>query len=184
MSSKNNINGQAYGFQALTPIGPGKEADLRAFLDQLHVNGSPLARLPRTHMGRWVIIEDFYHDPAWKQPKEDHLDLDYLNFTSNFDGDLNSYLDELCEALAPEAPQLWGRCVGCPENPSADELKRYLKHNQIDCGFFYAAYGGSTVVEVKAALRQRDQVIAFATRSQGLSPEQLQKAFVAEFGAK
>jgi len=182
MSSKNNVNGQASGFQSMTPIRPGEEHDLRAYLEAMHENGSPLARLPRTHMARFVIVEDFHNDPSWGQRKEEHLDLWYLIFTSNLDGDIDSYLDELCEALAPEAREIWGRCVGCPEETKGDALKAYLKHNQIDCGFFYAAYGSSTAAEVKAALAQRDQVIAFATRVQGLSDEELQRSFLAEFG--
>jgi len=179
-----NVNGQASGFQAMTPIAPGKEDELRAYLEAMHDAGSPLAKLPRTHMGRFVIVEDFHNDPSWGQRKEEHLDLPYLIFTSNLDGDIDSYLDELCEVLAPEAPEIWGRCVGCPEPAQGAALKAYLKHNQIDCGFFYAAYGSATVPRVKAALAQREQMIAFATGSQGLSPEKLQKAFVAKFGSK
>jgi len=179
-----NRNGQAYGFQAMTPIEPGREGELRGYLEGLHAQGSPLAKLERTHMARWVIIEDFHNDPSWKQRKQEHLDLQYLVFTSNFDGDLDSYLDELCELLAPQAREIWGRCVGCPQDASGGALKRYLKHNQIDCGFFYAAYGEATVGEVRAALRQRDKVIAFATRTQGMAPDELRQAFLAQFGAQ
>jgi len=182
MSSEDNVNGQAYGFQAMTPIEPGKEGQLRAYLEGLDVNDSPLGKLAATHMGRFVIVEDFYNDPSWGQ-KEEHLDPQYLIFTSNLDGDIDSYLDELCEVMAPEAREIWGRCVGCPESAKGAELKAYLKHNQIDCGFFYAAYGSATVPEVKAALAQRDEMIAFATSSQGLRPEELRQAFVAQFGA-
>jgi hypothetical protein len=178
-----NRNGQAYGFQAMTPILPGEEDALRAYLEGMHAKGSPLAKLPRTHMGRFVIIVDFHNDPSWGQ-KEEHLDLQYLVFTTNHDGDLDTYLDELCEVLAPEAREIWGRCVGCPESASGAALKKYLKHNQIDCGFFYAAYGEATVREVKTALAQRDQVIDFATRTQGMGPADLQQAFLAEFGGK
>jgi hypothetical protein len=176
-----NRNGQAYGFQAMTPITPGEEHALRAYLEGMHAKGSPLAKLPRVHMGRFVIIKDFHNDPSWGQ-KEEHLDLEYLVFTTNHDGDLDSFLDDLCEKLAPEAPEIWGHCVGCPESASGDALKTYLKHNQIDCGFFYAAYGEATVPKVKSALAQRDKVIDFATRTQGMEPAELQRAFLAEFG--
>jgi|GEM_PF-281975 len=184
LRSRRNVNGQAYGFQAMTPIVPGQEHELRAYLETMHAKGSPLAKLPRTHMARFVIVEDFFTDPAWKQRGVDHLDLHYLIFTSNLDGDIDSYLDELCEILAPEAREIWGRCVGCPGSAKGAALKTYLKHNQIDCGFFYAAYGASTVREVKGALAQREQMIAFATSTQGVGPEELQRAFVAEFGSE
>jgi hypothetical protein len=178
-----NVSGQAYAFMAMTPVKPGEERPLAEYLRGLRARGpSPFARLPRTHFARFVIVPDFHHDPTWKQRKEEHLDLNYLIFTSNLDGDLDSYLDELCEKLAPEAPEIWGRCVGCPESPRGAALKKYLKHNRIQTGIFFAAYGHATVGTVKRALREREQMIAFAVASQGLEPEALQKSFLAEFG--
>lgn len=180
-----NVSGQAYAFMAMTPVKPGEEKPLAEYLRALRGRGpSPLAKLPRTHIGRFVIVPDFKNDPTWKQRREEHLDLNYLIFTSNFDGDLDSYLDELCEKLAPEAEEIWGRCVGCPENPRGAALKKYLKHNQINTGIFYAAYGHARVGTVKQALRQRERMIDFAVRSQGLEPAELQKAFLADFGVK
>jgi len=179
-----NVSGQAYAFLAMTPIMPGEEKPLRTYLDGLRDRGpSPLAKLARTHMGRFVIVEDFINDPSWKQRKPEHLAMPYLIFSSNFGGDLDSYLDELCEELAPEAKEIWGRCVGCPESAEGPALKKYLKHNQIDTGVFYTPDGKTTVAEIKAALRQRDRMIAFARSHQGDEPEALHAAFVKEFGS-
>jgi len=179
-----NVSGQAYAFMAMTPVKPGEEQALRDYLHGLREQGpSPLAKLPRTHIGRFVVVSDFHNDPAWKQRSEEHLDLNYLIFTSNFDGPLDSYLDELCEKLAPEAKEIWGRCVGCPESAKGAPLKAYLKHNQIETGIFFAAYGDATVGTVKQTLRQREKIVGFAVRSQGLEPEALQQAFLAEFGS-
>jgi hypothetical protein len=177
-----NVSGQAYGFLAMTPIRPGEEQALRSYIEGFDDRGErPLARSARTHMARFVIVEDFNNDPSYKQGKEEHLADKTLIFSANFDGDPDSYLDELAAALADEAPQIWGRCIGCPDTPSSSALKAYLKHNQIDCGFFYAAYGGATVAKVQASLSQRDRLMDFATRAQGMSNEELQQAFVAEF---
>jgi hypothetical protein len=178
-----NISGQAYAFMAMTPVKPGEKDALAAYLRGLRDRGpSPLARLPRTHLGRFVIVEDFHNDPAWKQRREEHLDLPYLIFTSNFDGDLDSYLDELCERLAPEANEIWGRCVGCPDSAGGAGLKAYLQHNQIQTGMFFAAYADASVATVKRTLRQRERMIEFAVGSQGLEPAELQRRFVDEFG--
>ena len=178
-----NVSGQAYAFMAMTPVKPGEEDALTDYLRGLRTRGpSPLAKLEHTHLGRFVIVKDFHNDPSWKQRREEHLDLPYLIFTSNFDGDLDSYLDELCEKLAPEAEEIWGRCVGCPEAAKGAALKAYLKHNQIDTGIFFAAYGHATVGTVKRCLRQRDGMIEFARTSQGLERAALQQAFLREFG--
>ncbi len=183
-ASSANVAGQAYAFMAMTPVMPGEEDALADYLRGLRDPGpSPLAKLERTHIGRFVIVRDFHNDPSWGQRHEEHLDLPYLIFTSNFDGDLDSYLDELCEKLAPEAKEIWGRCVGCPVSASGPALKTYLKHNQINTGIFFAAYGESTVETVKRCLRQRDRMIDFAVRTQGLEPADLQREFLAEFGS-
>lgn len=177
-----NVSGQAYGFLAMTPIKPGEEGALRAYLEGLRARGErPLSKVPRTHMARWVVVDGFNCSPSYKQRRAETLAIPSLAFSSNFDGDLDSYLDDLCEALALEAREIWGRCIGCPEQARGAALKGYLKHNQIDCGFFYAAYGQATVDEVKASLDQRDRLVAFATRAQGMRPAELQQAFISEF---
>ncbi len=181
MSRSSNVFGKAYLLMVLTPVKPGEQPALRAYLEGLRGAGgepSPLARLARTHVARWLILDDLPHDPA---APHDHLDLAYLLFTSAFDGDRDSYLDELVFALAPEAPEIWGRCVGCPEPAAGAPLKRYLVHNQLDAGFFFAAYGEATVADVTRALDKRARLTAFLLRTQGMAAAELQQAFVREF---
>lgn len=181
MSRSTNVFGGAYLLMVLTPIRPGEEDALRAYLEGLGAGDgerSPLVRLPRTHVGRWLILDDLPHDPA---APHDHLDLQYLLFTSAFDGDVSSYLDELVVALAPEAGEIWGRCVGCPEPPVGADLKRYLRHNQLDAGFFFAAYSDSTVADVLRALDKRGRLAAFVLRTQGMPAAAVREQFVREF---
>jgi hypothetical protein len=185
MRSSADVSGQAYAFMAMTPVRPGERDALATYLRDLRARGSsPLAKLPRTHLGRFVVVDDFHNDPSWKQRREDHLDLPYLVFTSNFDGDLDSYLDELCERLAPEAGEIWGRCVGCPEPARGPGLKAYLEHNRIRTGLFFAAYGDATTGTVERCLRRRERMIAFAVTAQGLEPAQLRRRFLDEFGSR
>ena len=174
-------SGQACALMVMTPIEAGKEGELRAYLESLPQRGSPLERLERTHFARWVIVDDFVSEP--EQPHEDHLSRPYLIFTSNFDGPTDSYLDELCDRLAPEAAEIWGRCAGCPAGAAGAELKRYLLDNRVRTGFFVAAYGQATAAKVKAALELRVRMIDLAERSEPMSPAQLRAAFDAEIGA-
>lgn len=178
--SANNISGQAYGFLAMTPIKSGEEDALRSYLNALPKRGDgSFEAVPGTHMARFVIVPDFTNDPTWKQRKEEHLAIRTLIFSSNLDGPIDVYLDGLAKGIAKHVPAIWGRCYGGPTDPK--DLKAYLEHNQIDCGFFYAAYGDATVKKVKDSLRQRERLVDFATRAQGLKPAALQKAFIAEF---
>jgi hypothetical protein len=177
-----NVSGQASGFLSMTPIKPGEEEALRAYLEAFRERGErPFANVPRTHMARLVIVKDFHNDPKWKQRKEEHLAIPTLCFSSNLDGDIDSYLDVLADGMGEHVAEIWGRCIGGPDSPKG--LKAYLKHNQIDCGFFYAAYGQATLPEVKAALDQREKLMAFATRTQGMDPAALQRAFIKEFAS-
>jgi hypothetical protein len=172
---RSNVSGQAYALMVITPIVPGEEAALRDYIEGFSQDDSPLARLAGTHFARWVIVPDFVHDP--EQPSEDRLGCEYLVFTSNFDGPLDAYLDALGEELATEARAIWGRCAGCPQEASADELKAYLLHNQVDTGFFVAAYPQATVAKVRDALAVRERLIDFAQRAQAMAPAELKRAF-------
>jgi len=174
-----NVVGRTYSLLALTPIRAGQEDALRAYLEALPRDDSPLARLPRTHMARWLVVPDMPVPPGLRL--HDPLGGPYLLFTSAFDGDLDSYLDELAERLAPEAPEIWGRCIGCPQPAQGAALKAYIGRNQIDCGFAFAAYGEASVARIRTALDKRERLIDFVIRAQELQPAQRRAAFLEEF---
>ena len=46
--------------------------------------------------------------------KRETLRSSHLLFTSTFDGDLDPYLDAICERIGAEADAWWGHCVGYP----------------------------------------------------------------------
>ncbi|MGH2944095.1 MAG: hypothetical protein ACRDLN_15110 [Solirubrobacteraceae bacterium] len=175
-----NIAGQAYSLLVLTPICPGEEDALRACLEGLDPQDSPLAKLPRTHMARWIVVADMPSPPG--RHVRDPLGGQFLLFTSNFDGDVDSYLHELCELMAPEAAAIWSHCVGCPRPAEGAALKAYLHRNQIDSGFAFAAYGQASVARVRTALDKRERLIAFAVRAQEMEPAERRAAFLEQFG--
>ena len=61
-------------------------------------------------------------------------------------------------------------------------MKAYLRAHQATTGFFVAASPRATVGEVRHALAQREDVIAFARSVQALDPAQLQAAFHERLG--
>jgi len=179
-----NLAGRTYSLMVLTPIRPGQEDALRAYLEALPRDDSPLARLEGTHMARLLIIDDMPAPPD-RPDLADPLDGAYLMFTSNFDGDLSSYLHELAQRLAPEAPEIWGRCIGCPDpavGPAA--LAAYLGRNQLQSGVVFAAYGQASVARVRSALDKHERLAEFVIRSQDMDSQKRRKAFLEEFGAR
>ena len=174
-----NTLGQMYALTVLTPIAPGAEPALRGYLERLGEAESPLARLPRTHFGRWVIMQRFVTGRG--QRRHEDLGGPFLIFSSTFDGGLDSYLTELTTELGDEAEQIWGACIGAPQPARGPALKAYLLHNQIDTGLFFCPYPDATVRRVRDSLRARDRAIAFAVRAQTMDPTQRQRAFLEEF---
>jgi len=164
-----------------TPILPGREEALRAVLDGLDKNDSPLAKVPRTHIARWIIVPDMPVAPG--TDLRDPLGTQFLLFTSDFDGDADSYLHELVARMPAEAAAIWGQCVGCPKPAEGAALKAYIHRNQVDSGFAFAAYGDASVQRIRTALDKRARLIAFAVRAQEMAPAKRRKAFLREFGS-
>ena len=178
MNTDPDRSGQAGALTVLTPIAPGAEPALREYLE-----GCARRR------ARW---------PAWSArtsaagsssptscpttSRPDRLTGPYLLFTASFDGPLDTYLDELCDELAAEAQEIWGRCAAAPQPPAGAPLKAYLRAHHQTTGFFVAAYPDATVGQVRAALAQREDVIAFARAAQGMDPAHLQAAFLQRIG--
>jgi hypothetical protein len=176
---RNDTLGNQYALTVLTPILPGAEGELRAYLEGLSPQSSPLSRLPRTHFGRWVIVTNFV--PGLGERHPDELGCPYLLFSATLDGDVFSYLDELCEELAEEAEHIWGVCVGAPHPTRGPALKDYLLHNQIHTGLFFSAYPNATVTDVRHALEARNRAVALAIKAQGMDPATLQRTFREDF---
>ncbi len=186
----------SYGLTVLTPIrsgpapgtgaeggGPGSSGTgagplarrdvthagvLRAKLRALP-NGpdSPLARLPGTHIARWVVLDDvpFEAFPA----EEDHLRSRYLLFTSNFDGELDPYLDAMWEKLNPEVMSLYGHCEGFdPETvKDAASFRDYMRRCKIFTTFFFPAAPDLTRDEILRALATQRRVARYIVDHQG-----------------
>jgi hypothetical protein len=173
-----NVAGKTYALMVLTPIRPGAVDDLRAALEGLD---DAFAQVPRTHFVRLMIVPDM---PAARGASyRDSLDGPYLLLTANFDGDVDTWLDELAARIEPQAREIWGRCVGCPDPASgASALKAYLWRNQLDSGVVFAAYGQASVEQILGALDKRARLQDFVVRAQELEPAARRRAFLEEFG--
>ncbi len=181
MSSAHNISGQAYSLTVMTPILSGHEIQLAQYLDGLQSGDqSPLVRVHGTHFARWVVIDDVIYEGPDEGERE-HLKYARLLFTSNFDGELDSYLEALRTGLSDSADTIWGNCIGYPGSGEARSFADYMRHHQIDSSLFFAAYGDRTVEEVKRSLALRMKFVEFALDAQGLSASELKAAFLQEF---
>jgi hypothetical protein len=178
--SRNRVAG-AYALTTFAPIIPGHEEELRTLIDNLPMGSeSPLARLDILHLSRIQIFDQLVH----QGPKHDldHLEFKYLVFTSSFDGDLDTYLDLICDRIPTEADGWWSHCVGYPGTADRAAFRSWIKTHQRHTNLFASAYHGGTVAGVRESLALRDQLVDFAADAQGLDAAALQERFLATFG--
>jgi hypothetical protein len=177
-----NVSGQAYALTVLTPIEHGREQALTAYLDALgDGDASPLARVPGTHLARWVVIGQVKRQEGQRRP--DALKAPRLLFTSNFDGSLNPDLEALRTGLAGDADAIWGNCTGYPGHQDAAGFSAWICHHQIEAALFFGAYGEQTVADVHTNLAARTGLIEFALETRGLDPAALHAQFLERFPA-
>lgn len=182
MSEADNVCGQAYALTVLTPILDGHETELAAHLNGLPGGDrSPLAGVPGTHFARWVVIDDVVYEGAGQGERE-HLQHPRLLFTSNFDGELEPYLEGMRTGLGDAADAIWSHCSGYPGHAAAGAFTTYMRRHKIDSSLFFAAYGDRRVQDVVRSLAARRRLIDFVLRAQGLPASDLQRAFGEEFG--
>jgi len=169
--------GQASALTALTPIVAERENELREYLQGLPRGAeSPLARLPRTHVARWVVIDRLPSNP----PHPDRLDDNRLLFSCSIDGEVESYLRELCRELRTEAARIWGCCIGFPGVDDEAAFARWILDHHLKTSFFVAAYPDATVGDVRNSLAAREQLLRFALNSADMDP----KARLADFRSR
>jgi hypothetical protein len=177
-----NVSGQAYSLTVMAPIVAEKVSPLVNYLDGLGSGDeSPLKNVEHTHFARWVVMDapvfeggHQRHD-SWSAPR--------LLFTSNFDGDLDRYLECLRVGLGEAADKVWGFCKDYPGSEDPAEFSAWIKRNQIDSSLFYTAYGEMTVEDVISSLSMRRRLTQFAATHQGSSDAELKAAFLQEFGS-
>ncbi len=181
MGERRNRRGIHYGLTVFTPIAEGKEAEVRARIESLQPDeDSPLAGLDSLHFARLVIM-DRINAFGPKQKKPDTLKYPYLVFTAVFDGDLDRFLDAICDRIPDAADDWWGACVGYPGTSDRRAFADYIRAHQIDAAVFEGAEQKSTVAERLASLDLRDRVIRFAGEGQSLDPAALKERFLASF---
>jgi len=178
-----NVSGQAYALSVLTPVLDGRADDLREYLGGLgEGDASPLARVPGTHIARWVVIDDVVFQGEG-QRRRDKL-TPRLLFSSNFDGDEGAYLEGLRTGMAEEADAIWGHCRGYPGHADGPAFAAWMRAHMLEAALFFAAYGGMTVEQVHANLERRRALLDLILNAQDLPPADLKARFMETFALR
>ena len=136
----------------IVPIAPEGVTALKKILDKIgeDTENNPFRKTPSTHFARWVV-----------------LDLDYepelpprLLFSSNYDGNFQSYVQELVEQIGPEMEQIWNKCEGYAAGTSKDltRFTEFIKQHALKPQVFYIAFRGATVETILNSGKIREQL--------------------------
>lgn len=157
--------------QALTVIAKIKPGEAAALEDVLDIIGNDIrgvrtgdrqntyidfSRLNTTHFCRWAMI-----------PNATTNQMDYLLFTSNYDGILNDHLDEWVDQAGEAMHAIWGCCEGYPSGRESDpekfkqDFRRFMKKHSYDYAAFHIGYRRETVLNVRRYITLRSAIGEF-----------------------
>jgi len=180
MADYRNRVGGVYALTVFTPILPGREDELRAHLAALPLGEEgPLARLAQLHVARIQIFDELVDQGP--PHRRETLERAHLLFTSTIDGELDPYLDAICERIGDEADGWWGHCAGYPGTADRAAFRHYIRAHKIDTNLLAVANPGATVRDVRESLALRERVVDFAAEVQGLDATALRERFLTAF---
>ena len=142
----------------LSPVLPEQLDGLRKVLasqkDHLLKTGTiALANLETVHFARWVIMDDQpnpANNPEAQGPK--------LIFSSNFDGEVNDHIRDLCTRATALIDSIYQYCEGYPAPQERNDASRiaYLSKSNIGVSAFYRGSPNRSLPQVLGEQRLRD----------------------------
>jgi len=142
----------------------------------LHEN-SPMAKIPNTYLCRFYVLNDVFYESS--PAKEEHLKSKYLVFSTNYYGDLETYLTDMWEHAQSGVEDIWQHCVAFDKVKNATDFVNYIKKCQVRNHLFFNGSTGDPLAEQLKSLYLKQEFSRFVYENQGKTAEDLQKAFQA-----
>lgn len=139
-------------------------------LDDVYTQALPGGGAPDTFSDFLPIVPDSVRRAAW--PQQDHLKSRYLVFSCSFhcgpDGDVDTYLRGMWNAIGAEIRQIWGYCYGFAGVDNAEKFVAYMKKCQLSAALFFVGSNDLPLEEHLKALYLKQEFAKFAVDNQGL----------------
>lgn len=115
-----------------------------------------IRKMSTIHYARWFIVDE---------NSLPGLDGPHLVFTSNYDGELDGYLEDF--ATVDEGPLnlIFGHCIGWPGARPFEGFLGYVKEHEYPALIFYGNYPLATVGEVRRALDWKNKTQQFIEKT-------------------
>ncbi len=135
-----------------------------------------MAKVPNTYFCRFFVLDDVVYEG--KPARVEHLRSKYLVFTSNFQGDLELYLEGMWAHAEKFVRDVWQFCVRFREDVNdAASFVRYIKECQVETTFYFNGSTDDALAEQLKALYLKQELSKFAYQHAGLPAAELQAAF-------
>lgn len=162
------MRGATEGLVMLARVRAGEADDARASIEAHweDVARSPFAAVPGTHLARLQVLT-----PPAKRGRRGTRECVLL--AADVDAPLASWLDRFRVAAAGSLDAVLGHCAFYPGASDPAAFRRWVQANRLPVGFSVIGSPDATLAEVGAALDLRDELGAFAARTQRLSARDL-----------
>ena len=179
-----NKSGNAYGLTTFCPIINGSQEN-RSFADRTRDvlqnlpenENSPMARVPNTYLCRMFVLEDVFYQG--KPAVLEHLQSQYLVFSSNFHGERDAYIGGMWDAASDSIKKIWQHCVAFSRVNDSKGFVDYIRKCQVQTTFYFNGSTDDSLAEQLKALYLKQEFAKFVHEHQGEDAAALQTAFAA-----
>lgn len=139
----------------------------------------PLYAMRFIHFAHWGLLT--------RMPAEggERLPAPYIVFHSNFNGDLDAYLDAFSILIPWRMRALWGGAYGFPGPEPLGRFRAYVTERVVPTQHYFCAYPEASLKMILAGLALEEELDALLHTAQQDDPERFAQRwsrFVAEHG--
>jgi hypothetical protein len=133
-----------------------------------------LVRLSFIHVAHWSLLARM---PAQGGAESRSLPHPYLLFQSNFNDDLNAYIDAFALIVPWRMRLMWGGAYGFPGPSVVDRFVQFVVDRATPVQHYYCAYPAGSARTIAVALDLSDRHTAFADAADTLGDAEFTAAW-------
>jgi hypothetical protein len=127
--------------------------------DRLPSVKRPLVQLSFIHFAHWSLVDRI--PPGARRAQARRLPHPYLLFLTNFNDDLDAYIDAFALVVPWRMRAMWQGVFRFPGPRPVDRFLSFIRERTTPTQYYYCAYPEASSTMVVAALRLRDHHRSF-----------------------
>jgi hypothetical protein len=162
--------GRAQAVTIVSPIHRWWALWLRAtwpLADRSELIKRPLLRLSFIHFAHWALLARM--PPAGGRRSARRLAHPYLLFVTNFNDDLDAYIDAFALLVPGRMRAMWQGVFRFPGPRPVDRFLRFIHERATPADYYYCAYPEASSTMIGNALRLAERHERFAAHTRDLS---------------